>query len=90
MCLGIPGEVVRLGSDQPGLATVDVRGAQRAINLDLLSDEKVAPGDWVLIHLGFALAKIDKEEAEAALDFLDDVSEACAGDLARTSESSGP
>jgi hydrogenase expression/formation protein HypC len=41
----------------------------------------VAPGDWVLIHLGFALSKIDKEEAEDALAFLDDVGEACAGDL---------
>jgi hydrogenase expression/formation protein HypC len=62
-----------MGSDQPGLATVDVQGAQRAINMDLLSDEQVAPGDWVLIHLGFALSKIDKEEAEAALAFLTDV-----------------
>ncbi|MDQ3708534.1 MAG: HypC/HybG/HupF family hydrogenase formation chaperone [Actinomycetota bacterium] len=81
MCLGIPGEVIQMESDQPGLATVDVQGAQRAINMDLLSDDQVAPGDWVLIHLGFALSKIDKEEAEDALAFLDDVGEACAGDL---------
>lgn len=72
MCLGIPGEVIRMESDQPGLATVDVQGAQRAINMDLLSEEQVEPGDWVLIHLGFALSKIDRDEAEAALAFLAD------------------
>ncbi|MDQ3537226.1 MAG: HypC/HybG/HupF family hydrogenase formation chaperone [Actinomycetota bacterium] len=88
MCLSIPGEVLQMGSDHPGLATVDVRGVPRAISLDLLSDEQVAPGDWVLIHLGFAMSKIDKEEAEATLAFLNDVSEACAADLARTPESS--
>ena len=67
MCLGIPGEVVELYPDRPDLAKVDVSGVRRAINIGLLEGEEVGPGDWVLIHVGFALSKIDEEEAAAAL-----------------------
>ncbi len=56
MCLGIPGEVVELYSDRADLAMVDVSGVRRAINIGLLEDEKIQPGDWVLIHVGFALS----------------------------------
>jgi hydrogenase expression/formation protein HypC len=59
MCLGIPGEVVELLDSNTHLAKVDVAGVRRNINIDLLEDENVAPGDWVLIHVGFAMAKID-------------------------------
>ena len=59
MCLGIPGEVVEVLDDQPDLAKVDVSGVRRAINIGLLEGEELRPGDWVLIHVGFALSKIE-------------------------------
>jgi hydrogenase expression/formation protein HypC len=49
------------------LARVDVSGVTRIINIGLLEDEHLEPGDWVLIHVGFAMSKIDEEEAEMAL-----------------------
>ncbi|WP_199431948.1 HypC/HybG/HupF family hydrogenase formation chaperone [Qaidamihabitans albus] len=72
MCLGIPGEVVEIVPEQPDLARVKVSGVRRAINVGLL-EERPAPGDWVLIHVGFALSKIDEEEARAALEFLEGI-----------------
>ena len=70
MCLGIPGEVVELLDSNRHLAKVDVAGVRRNINIDLLEDKSVVPGDWVLIHVGFAMAKIDQEEAQRALEGL--------------------
>jgi hydrogenase expression/formation protein HypC len=66
MCLGIPGLVSEL-LDNDQLAKVDVAGVKRTINIGLLEDEKLQPGDWVLIHVGFAMSKIDEREAELAL-----------------------
>jgi hydrogenase expression/formation protein HypC len=76
MCLGIPGEVIEILPDQPDLARVEVSGVKRAINIGLLTDNPPAPGDWVLIHVGFALSKIDEEEAQAAMNFLAGIGEA--------------
>jgi len=87
VCLGIPGEVVELLDDRPDLAKVDVSGVRRAINIGLLSDEQVEPGDWVLIHVGFALSKIDEQEAKAALDFLEGIGQAYADELAALADS---
>jgi hydrogenase expression/formation protein HypC len=70
MCLGIPGEIVELVPGHPDLARVEVSGVRRAVNIGLLDGEEVAPGDWVLIHVGFALSRIDEAEARAALEFL--------------------
>jgi len=81
MCLGIPGEVVEIGGDQPDLARVDVSGVRRAINIGLLDGEELRPGDWVLIHVGFALSKIDEHEAQAALDFLAGIGQAYTDEL---------
>jgi hydrogenase expression/formation protein HypC len=67
MCLGIPGQVVELVDSNDQLARVDVSGVTRVINIGLLEDEQVQPGDWVLIHVGFAMSKIDEEEARLAL-----------------------
>jgi hydrogenase expression/formation protein HypC len=63
MCLGIPGQVVKLSDEHEHLARVDVNGVGRTINIGLLEDEGVQCGDWVLIHVGFAMSKIDEEEA---------------------------
>jgi hydrogenase expression/formation protein HypC len=87
MCLGIPGEVVELMPDRPDLAKVDVSGVRRAINIGLLEGETLEPGDWILIHVGFALSKIDEDEAKAALDFLEGIGQAYADELIALSES---
>lgn len=70
MCLGIPGQVVELVDDNPHLAKVDVAGVRRLINVGLLEDDPVTLGDWVLIHVGFAMSKIDEAEAERAFEGL--------------------
>ena len=70
MCLGIPGQVVELSATCDQLARVDVAGVRRTINIGLLEDEAVACGDWVLIHVGFAMSKIDEAEADRALEGL--------------------
>jgi hydrogenase expression/formation protein HypC len=81
VCLGIPGEVVEFLSDHEDLAMVDVEGVKRAVNVGLLHKESLRPGDWVLIHVGFALSKIDESEARAALDWLTGVGTAYTDEL---------
>ena len=74
MCLAIPGRVVEVVDETNRLAKVDVAGVTRTINIGLLDDDEgggAGPGDWVLIHVGFALSKVDEEEAEATLKLLE-------------------
>jgi hydrogenase expression/formation protein HypC len=68
MCLGIPGEIVEMVDPAEWLAKVDVSGVQRVVSVRLLADEAPQVGDWVLVHVGFALSKIDEEEARLTLD----------------------
>lgn len=70
MCLGIPGQIVELVADNEHLAKVDVAGVRRVINIGLLEDEPLGVGDWVLIHVGFAMSKIDEGEADRAMEGL--------------------
>jgi hydrogenase expression/formation protein HypC len=70
MCLAIPGKIVEFSADQPLLAKVDVAGVKRAINIGLLADEPLEAGDWVLIHVGFAMSKIGEEEARDQLTMI--------------------
>ena len=71
MCLGIPGRVVTVLEGNAGmLALVDVLGAERPINLGMLEDMAVVPGQWVLIHMGFALERIDETQAREAMSGL--------------------
>ena len=66
MCLAIPGQIVEMVDEPNRLAKVDVAGVQRNVNVGLLDEEGgVGPGDWVLIHVGFAMSKVDEEEAVA-------------------------
>ena len=81
MCLGIPGEVIELHPEQADLAKVDVSGVRRMINIGLLSDDPPVPGEWVLIHVGFALSKIDEQEAAAAMQFLEGIGQAYEDEL---------
>jgi hydrogenase expression/formation protein HypC len=67
MCLGIPGQLKEFSDVHEHLAQVDVSGVTRIINIGLLEDEGLKQGDWVLIHVGFAMSKIDEEEAALAL-----------------------
>lgn len=91
MCLGIPGQVVEL-LDHEHLARVDVSGVGRTINIGLLEDEDIKCGDWVLIHVGFAMSKIDEEEARLALASLQMLGEVYSDevDALLSSPSSGP
>lgn len=70
MCLAIPGQVVELSAEQPLLVKVDVGGVRRNVNVGLLEDGAVAVGDWILIHVGFALSKIGETEAQDQLRML--------------------
>jgi hydrogenase expression/formation protein HypC len=68
MCLAIPGKVIEVVDEANRLAIVDVVGVQRTVNVGLL--DGVEPDDWVLIHVGFALSKVDQDEAQATLKLL--------------------
>jgi hydrogenase expression/formation protein HypC len=73
VCLAIPGQVIEVVDDANRLAKVDVAGVQRTVNIGLLDggDGGARPGDWVLIHVGFALSKVDEEEALATRRLLE-------------------
>lgn len=86
MCLGIPGQVVEM-LDHEHLARVDVAGVGRIINIGLLEDEPPVPGDWVLIHVGFAMSVIDEEEANLAMSSLQMMGEAYTDEMAALSAS---
>jgi hydrogenase expression/formation protein HypC len=88
MCLGIPGEIIEIVQETPDLARVNVVGARRLVNIGLLEGESVEPGDWILIHVGFALSKIDESEAQAALEFLEGIGQAYEEELAAMRTSS--
>lgn len=68
MCLGIPGQIVDTVDADDYLAKVDVSGVQRTISVRLLADQGLEEGDWVLVHVGFAMARIDEAEAHTTLE----------------------
>jgi hydrogenase expression/formation protein HypC len=72
MCLAIPGRVIEVVDEENRLALVDVAGVRRTVNIGLLDaeDTSAGPGDWVLIHVGFALSIVDQDEAAATLSLL--------------------
>ena len=69
MCLAIPGQIVEIVDEPNGLARVEVAGVRRNVNIGLLDD--AGPGDWVLIHVGFAISQIDEAEAQATRALLE-------------------
>mgnify|MGYP000847687905 CR=1 FL=1 len=71
MCLAIPGEILEITDPVKKLATVDVAGVRRTVNVGLL--DGTAPGDWVLIHVGFAMSKVDEAEALATRRLLEEL-----------------
>jgi hydrogenase expression/formation protein HypC len=82
MCLGIPGQLVEMSNTDEHLARADVSGVVRVINIGLLEDEALQLGDWVLIHVGFAISKIDEEEANLTLASLQSMGQAYDDEMA--------
>ena len=70
MCLAIPGKIVGISSDNQRSALVEVAGVRRTVDLGLLEDDMPKPGDWVLIHVGFAMSKISEKDAEDQMRLL--------------------
>jgi hydrogenase expression/formation protein HypC len=70
VCLAIPGRIVEMSLEETALAKVDVAGVKRNVNVSLLRDEGIGPGDWVLIHVGFAMSKIEEAQARDQLRML--------------------
>ncbi len=70
MCLAIPGKIVELAPDQAHVGTVEVTGVRRKVDLGLLQDDMPVIGDWVLIHVGFAMTKISEQDAMEQMNLL--------------------
>ncbi|WP_198244307.1 HypC/HybG/HupF family hydrogenase formation chaperone [methane-oxidizing endosymbiont of Gigantopelta aegis] len=79
MCLGIPGQIVEIIDYEQLLAKVDVSGVKRQVNIACVVDENHPPescvGDWVLVHVGFAMSRIDEDEAQKTLALLSELGE---------------
>jgi len=79
MCLGIPGQIIAIKDETNYLATVDVVGVQRDVNITCVVDSQHTPadcvGDWVLVHVGFAMSRIDPQAAQETLQLLEELGE---------------
>lgn len=79
MCLGIPGQITEINDAEKRLAKVDVAGIKREINIACIIDDEHPPekcvGDWVLVHVGFAMSRIDEDEAKRTLQILEELGE---------------
>jgi hydrogenase expression/formation protein HypC len=78
MCLGIPGQIVAIINADDALATVDIAGVRRPVNISFVMDDRCADeciGDWVLVHVGFAMSRIDADEAARTLALLEELGE---------------
>ncbi len=83
MCLAIPGQIVEIVDEEKHIAQAEVSGVRRNVNVGLLAEgeDAVGVGDWVLIHVGFAMSKVDEEEANATREFLLSLGEAYESEL---------
>jgi hydrogenase expression/formation protein HypC len=75
MCLAIPGKIVEIVDEDNRIAKVDVGGVKRNINVGMLDKEEARVGDYVLIHVGFAMSKVDEQQAEDTLRILKEIGE---------------
>ena len=89
MCLAVPGQIMDVVDEANRLARVDVAGVRRTINIGLLDgeDSGVGPGDWVLVHVGFAISQVDEEEALATRRLLEEMGAEYEQELAELRES---
>jgi hydrogenase expression/formation protein HypC len=89
VCLAIPGRIVEfLSGNADQLALVDVVGVKRKINIGLMEDEDLQLGDYILIHVGFAMSKINESEAAEALSMLEMMGQSFDDELRAVAESS--
>jgi len=70
MCLALPAKIVDFPANEPGIAVVDVLSVERRVNVDLLRNEQLAVGDWVLLHVGFAMSKVSEKDAQEQIELL--------------------
>ncbi|HZJ45560.1 MAG TPA: HypC/HybG/HupF family hydrogenase formation chaperone [Pyrinomonadaceae bacterium] len=75
MCLAIPGKIVEIVDEENRIAKVEVGGVKRNVNIGMLSESDTKIGDYVLIHVGFAMSKVDEHEAEETLRMLKELGE---------------
>lgn len=79
MCLGIPGQIVEISSVDHKLGMVEIGGVRREVNLACIVDESHPPescvGEWVLVHVGFAISRIDEEEAKRTIELFAEMTE---------------
>jgi hydrogenase expression/formation protein HypC len=87
MCLAIPAQICECTSGEQARALVDVLGVRRQVSLDLLADDPPQVGDWVLVHVGFAMSKISDQQARETLAMLDQLGET---EAARDELNAGP
>ena len=88
MCLGIPAQIVELVDPELGIAKAEISGVRRNVSIALEPDTQV--GDWVLVHVGFALSRIDEEQARETLALLERMGEAYEQELRELREGSVP
>jgi hydrogenase expression/formation protein HypC len=81
MCLGIPGQIIDFVDEENSIARAEVSGVRRNVNVGLLRGEGIGPGDWVLIHVGFAMSKLDEQEAQITLKLLHEMGSAFQDEL---------
>ena len=81
MCLGIPGQIIDFVDEENCIARAEVSGVRRNVNVGLLRGEGIGPGDWVLIHVGFAMSKLDEQEAQITLKLLHEMGSAFQDEL---------
>ena len=87
MCLGIPAQIVELVEPDVGIAKAEISGVRRNVSVALCPEAEV--GDWVLVHVGFALARIDEEQARETLALLEQMGEAYEQELRELQASAG-
>jgi hydrogenase expression/formation protein HypC len=75
MCLAIPGKIVEIVDEENSIAKVEVGGVKRNVNIGMLGKEEARVGDYVLIHVGFAMSKVDEKEAQETLQVLKEIGE---------------
>jgi hydrogenase expression/formation protein HypC len=75
MCLAIPGKIVEIVDDENSIAKVEVGGVKRNVNIGMLAKDEARVGDYVLIHVGFAMSKVDEKQAEDTLRILKEIGE---------------
>ncbi|MBA3302242.1 MAG: HypC/HybG/HupF family hydrogenase formation chaperone [Actinomycetota bacterium] len=91
MCLGLPGKIVVFDPEQPHRAVIDVDGVRREVNAELVAGDEggIAVGDWVLVHVGFAMARIDEEEAVRSLAFIKELGSVYDDEIEQLQEGAG-